>query len=184
MPDKPANELQWALQKDGSTLIDFTSMLELSIQHDSSIPEEAIEQGSFATYNRTHSPDSIRVKLAIEGEAADLQKAQETLDSLASGTDKVSLVTPDYEHENLALESYDYSRNQQQSSGILIVDLRLKEVREVVTQQVTVQTSKPITTTSAKEASTVSKTETGKTQTQEPEQKTKKSLALKISENL
>ena len=101
MPDTTE---QWTLMKDGTALITFTSMLEANVQSDSAVLEEPLEQGSFAAFNRVQYSDVFRVKLAIEGDAADLQKAQETLKQLKSGTDTFSLVTPDYEHENLTLE--------------------------------------------------------------------------------
>ena len=161
---------QWTLMKDGAALITFTSMLEANVQSDSAVLEEPLEQGSFAAFNRVQYSDVFRVKLAIEGDAADLQKAQETLKQLKSGTDTFSLVTPDYEHENLTLESYDYMRNQRQGYGLLVVDLRLKEIREVQTGTAT------LTTAQCKNASNASKQKTGRTQAQEPSQKTKDSV--------
>ena len=163
MPDTTE---QWTLMKDGAVLITFTTMLESNVQSDSAVLEEPLEQGSFAAFNRVQYSDVFRVKLAIEGDAADLQKAQETLKQLKSGTDTFSLVTPDYEHENLTLESYDYMRNQRQGYGLLIVDLRLKEIREVQTG----------TATQCKNASNASKQKTGRTQTQAADQKTTDSV--------
>ena len=150
---------QWTLMQDGSVLIEFTSMLEMSGQFDSAIPEEALEEGSFAAYNRTQYSDVFHVKLAIEGDNVELQEAQEKLDSLKSGTDTFSLVTPDAEFQNLALESYNYSRSNMSGNGLLIVDLRLKEIREVTTGTAT------MTVASCKNASNVSKQQTGRTQT-------------------
>ena len=167
MPDTTE---QWTLMKDGAALITFTTMLESNVQSDSAVLEEPLEQGSFAAFNRVQYSDVFRVKLAIEGDAADLQKAQETLKELKSGTDTFSLVTPDYEHENLTLESYDYMRNQRQGYGLLVVDLRLKEIREVQTGTAT------LTAAQCKNASNASKQKTGRTQTQAADQKTTDSV--------
>lgn len=163
---------QWTILKDGAPVLTFTAMLDTSIQSDSSIPEEPLEKGSFAAYNRTQYSDIFRVKLAIEGDSSELQQAQETLKKLKSGTDTFSLVTPDYEHENLTLESYDYMRNQRQGNGLLIVDMRIKEIREVQTGTAT------LTTAQCKNASNASKQKTGRTQTKEvsSDDKTGKSL--------
>lgn len=172
-------ERVWAIYKNGRAVISFTSLLDCDLQSDSAIPEEPLEKGSFASYNRTQQSKRMRVRLAIEGDSADLQRAQETLEELKSATDVFSLVTPDYEHENLALESYSYTRNQHQGAGLLIVDLRLKEIREVQTGTAT------LTVASCKDASDVSKVKTGRTQTREVDDKTKKSLesgAYKIRE--
>ena len=189
---------RWLIVKDGRAVIVFTSMLDLSVTSDSTLPEEPIEQGSFATYNRTVYSDWLEVKLAIEGDNAELQRAQDTLKALKSGTDIFSLVTPDYEHKNLTLEGYDYTRDTTASSGILIVTLRLKEIREVETATTVVSVpaqaagtkgaegtkaatdAKPLTQSSCKNASNVSKTQTGKTQPAEPTAKEKESIAYKI----
>ena len=189
---------RWLIVKDGRAVIVFTSMLDLSVTSDSTLPEEPIERGSFATYNRTLYSDWLEVKLAIEGDRADLQRAQDTLKALKSGTDIFSLVTPDYEHQNLTLEGYDYTRDTTASNGILIVTLRLKEIREVETATTVVSVpaqaagtkgaegtkaatdAKPLTQSSCKNASNVSKTQTGKTQPAEPTAKEKESIAYKI----
>lgn len=173
MPDNTRE--QWTLMRDGAALITFTSMLEANVQSDSSVLEEPLEQGSFAAFNRVQYSDVLRVKLAIEGDAADLQKAQETLKELKSGTDTFSLVTPDYEHENLTLESYDYMRNQRQGNGLLIVDMRIKEIREVQTGTAT------LTTAQCKNASNASKQKTGRTQTQDADAKTQESISKRSS---
>ena len=172
MPDTTE---QWTLMKDGAVLIMFTSMLEANVQSDSAVLEEPLEQGSFAAFNRVQYSDVFRVKLAIEGDAADLQKAQETLKELKSGTDTFSLVTPDYEHENLTLESYDYMRNQRQGNGLLIVDMRIKEIREVQTGTAT------LTTAQCKNASNASKQKTGRTQTKDADAKTQESISKQSS---
>lgn len=168
---------QWTLMQDGSTLITFTSMLEVAGQFDSSVPEEALEEGSFAAYNRTQYSDVFNVKLAIEGDSPELQEAQETLDKLKTGTETFSLVTPDFEHENLALESYNYSRTNANGNGLLIVDLRLKKIREVTTGTAT------LTVASCKNASNASKQQTGRTQTSSvsSDGKTSKSMTQQSS---
>ena len=195
------NTGRWLIVKDGQPVIVFTSMLDMSVTSDSALPEEPIEKGSFAMYNRTLYSDRLEVKLAIEGDNADLQRAQDTLKALKSGTDIFSLVTPDYEHKNLTLEGYDYTRDTTASNGLLVVTLRLKEIREVETATTVVSVpaqsaagakgakdtktaaatdAKPLTQSNCKNASNVSKTQTGKTQPAEPTAKEKESIAYKV----
>lgn len=198
MADK--KETRWAIIKDGRAVIAFTSMLAVEISSDSTLPEEPIEKGSFATYNRTLYSDRLQVKLGIEGDEAELQRAQDVLKELKSGTDVFSLATPDYEHKNLTLEGYDYTRDTTAAGGLLVVDLRLKEIREVETTTTVVavavgsggtqaaQTApgesktaaKPLSANNCKNASNVSKQQTGKTQTAEPSAKQKESIAYKM----
>ena len=196
-------EARWTIVKDGRAVIAFTSMLAVEISSDSTLPEEPIEKGSFATYNRTLYSDRMQVKLGIEGDEAELQRAQDVLKELKTGTDVFSLATPDYEHQNLTLEGYDYTRDTTAAGGLLVVDLRLKEIREVETATTvvpvavgsggtqtaqTAQTApgesktaaKPLSEKNCKNQSNVSKQQTGKTQTAEPTAKQKESIAYKM----
>lgn len=185
-------ETRWAIIKDGRAVIAFTSMLAVEITSDSTLPEEPIEKGSFATYNRTLYSDRLTVKLGIEGDEAELQRAQDVLKELKSGTDVFSLATPDYEHKNMTLEGYDYTRDTTAAGGLLVVDLRLKEIREVETTTTVVAVAasdsaksggaakKPLSAKNCKNPSNVSKAQTGKTQTAEPSAKQKESIAFKM----
>ena len=194
-------EERWTIIKDGRALIEFTSMLEMSMSGNSSLPDEPLEKGSFATYNRTQQSDSVTARLGIEGDAAELQRAQDTLRELKAGTETFSLATPDYEHKNLALEGFDYVRDVSAGSGILIVDLRLKEIREVETASAVVAISptastgakagseagavsaekvKPLSESDCKEPSNVGRKQTGKTQTADPTPKQRESIAYKV----
>lgn len=193
-------EARWTIVKDGRAVISFTSMLAVEISSDSTLPEEPIEKGSFATYNRTLYSDRLKVRLGIEGDEAELQRAQDVLKELKTGADVFSLATPDYEHQNLTLEGYDYTRDTTAAGGLLVVDLRLKEIREVETATTVVAVAvgsdgtqaanaapgeskaaaKPLTEKNCKNASNVSKQQTGKTQTAEPSAKQKESIAYKM----
>ena len=195
------NEPLWTIIKDGKALIEFTSMLSMAVNSESSLPEEPLENGSFATYNRVVYSDRLEVRLGIEGDEAELPRAQDILKELKAGTDVFSLVTPDYEHQNLTLEGYDYTRDTSAGHGLLVVDLKLKEIREVETTTTVVavavtpsaQTTdagksagesraaeKPLSEKNCKDGSAVSKKQTGKTQTAEPDAKQKESIAYKI----
>lgn len=186
-------ETRWAIIKDGRAVIAFTSMLAVEISSDSTLPEEPLEKGSFATYNRTLYSDRLTVKLGIEGDEAELQRAQDVLKELKSGTDVFSLATPDYEHKNMTLEGYDYMRDTTAAGGLLVVDLRLKEIREVETTTTVVAVAaasdsaqpggaskKPLSAKNCKNPANVSTAQTGKTQTAEPSAKQRESIAFKM----
>lgn len=163
-------EEKWTICKDGKSLITFTSMLDMSVQKNTDIPTEAIESGSFAAYNRTQNPKEYSVTLAITGDDAELHKAQDTLDKLASGTVTFDLVTPDYEHNNCVLVSYDYSRERSCGRGFLVVSLSIREIREVKTGVAT------LTMENVKNPSCAGKQKTGRTQTRPVDEKTQQSI--------
>ena len=126
----------WIVKGD-TARVDFSSMIEFTQEKSSRLPDEPIEKGSFATYNRVIEPRSITCRLAVKGKAADLQNAIDRLTTLCENDEKITLTTPEQSYPNMMLESFDYRRDAQNGRGVLYVDLRLKEIREVASQQTT-----------------------------------------------
>ena len=129
-----------------SAAVDFNSMQEFSAEKGSRLPDEPIEKGSFATYNRVIEPRAITARLSVEGSAADLQNAIDRLTALCENDEKITLTTPEQSYKNMMLESFDYRRDAQNGRGVLYVDLRFKEIREVQSAQTTtaVEEAEPI----------------------------------------
>jgi hypothetical protein len=129
-----------------SAAVDFTSMQEFSAEKSSRLPDEPIEKGSFATYNRIIEPRAITCRLSIEGGASKLQSAIDRLTDLCENNEKITLTTPEQSYKNMMLESFDYRRDATNGRGVLFVDLRFKEIREVQSAQTTtsVEEAEPI----------------------------------------
>ena len=123
--------------KGQTAAVDFNSMQEFSAEKSSRLPDEPIEKGSFATYNRIIEPRAITCRLSIEGGASKLQSAIDRLTDLCENDEKITLTTPEQSYKNLMLESFDYRRDAQNGRGVLFVDLRFKEIREVQSAQTT-----------------------------------------------
>lgn len=120
-----------------SAAVDFNSMQEFSAEKSSQLPDEPIEKGSFATYNRVIEPRTINCKLSVEGNAAKLQGAIDRLTALCENDETITLTTPEQSYKNMMLESFDYMRDVNSGRGVLYVDLRFKEIREVQSAQTT-----------------------------------------------
>ena len=135
----------WIVRGQTSS-VDFNSMQEFTAEKSSRLPDEPIEKGSFATYNRVIEPRTITCKLSVEGSAAKLQSAIDRLTTLSENDEKITLTTPEQSYKNMMLESFDYRRDVMSGRGVLYVDLRFKEIREVQSAQ---------TTTSVEEAETI-----------------------------
>lgn len=123
--------------KGQSAAVDFNSMQEFSAEKSSRLPDEPIEKGSFATYNRIIEPRSITCQLSVEGSASKLQSAIDRLTDLCENDEKITLTTPEQSYPNMMLESFDYRRDAINGRGVLYVDLRFKEIREVKSAQTT-----------------------------------------------
>ena len=147
--------------------VDFNSMQEFSAEKSSRLPDEPIEKGSFSTYNRVIEPRSISCRLSVEGKAADLQNAIDRLTELAENDEKITLTTPEQSYKNMMLESFDYRRDASNGRGVLYVDLRFKEIREVASQQTTTaveEAEEPIDAEDAEDGSVADDVDDGEVQ--------------------
>ena len=164
----------WTLQNEGGgTAVDFDVFLGMEFSGANAVAHEPIEQGGFASYNKQDTPKELTVELACTKMYFNQQPVLENIDKLAAGTQKLSLVTPSSEYKNLNIESYNYTRQNDNGAGMLVVELKLVEIREVETKKKTTasespksQNSKPVE--KSKNPSNDSKVKTGRTQTKEP----------------
>jgi hypothetical protein len=152
--------------KGQSSAVDFNSMQEFSAEKSSRLPDEPIEKGSFATYNRIIEPRSITCRLSIEGGASKLQSAIDRLTDLCENNETITLTTPEQSYKNMMLESFDYRRDATNGRGVLFVDLRLKEIREVASAQTTtsVEEAEPIEAEDAEDGSVCDDIDDGEVQ--------------------
>ena len=162
----------------GATAVNFNVFLDIEFKGESQVASEPVEKGSFASYNKQNSPNEISVTLAMTGPYALQQNALATLDKMSKGTELVSLVTPSAEYKDLNISAYNYRRSDQGGAGMLVVDLRLTEIRQVESSARTEATDKgtAINADSAKNKSNASTQNTGKTQTKAPNRSMLKSI--------
>ena len=149
-----------------SAAVDFNSMQEFSAEKSSRLPDEPIEKGSFSTYNRIIEPRSITCQLSVEGSAQKLQSAIDRLTDLCENDEKITLTTPEQSYPNMMLESFDYRRDATNGRGVLYVDLRFKEIREVQSAQTTtaIEEAEPIEAEDAEDGSVCDDIDDGEVQ--------------------
>ena len=156
---------QWTiLDEGGRTAVNFTSFIDIDYKNDGKALEYPVEEGSFASYNKTQNSMEIRVTLATQGTDAEFNDILAKLEDYQKKAVKLSIATPSDFYDGFTLESMSYTRKVDQNARMLTVELAFKEVREVQTQVSTVAISKPKNPTSA------GKKQTGKAQTQAPEE--------------
>ena len=150
----------------------FQSMLEMSATESSHLPDEPIEQGSFANYNRTIEPITMTCRLALEGTPADIQDVITRLQELKTGTEKLTFILPMASYENMMLEAFDYRRDDHSGHNLLMVDVRLKEIREIEDQKTTSSVTEPepppVTEASSADGSCCSGVDCGEVQGYDP----------------
>lgn len=123
----------------GTRFLEYTSFLSFELVHDGKALDEPVEEGSFASYNKSQAPVEIVVQIGIQGDGAKLQDALHILDTYANTTKLLHIETPSEEYENFTLERYDYDLKEDDGHGLLIVALHLVEVRMVKTAIVNVR---------------------------------------------
>lgn len=178
----------WTLQSEGGgTAVDFDVFLGMDFSGANAVAHEPIEQGGFASYNKQDTPKEITVELACTKMYFNQQPVLAAIDKLASGTQKISLVTPSSEYKNLNLESYSYIRKEDSGAGMLAVELKLVEIREVEVKKKTTASENPKSEgkegkpiDQGKNPSNESKVKTGRTQTKEPKRSVLKTGMDKI----
>lgn len=134
MSAKDWSESSWALVDDNDApVIEFRSFIDADITIGGKVVSEAIEQGSFASYNKTKMPVDIMVTLAIDGTPSEISQTLGKLRALQTEPTLFRLMTPEAEFKSLTLESYDYKRDRESGLNIVYISLHLVEVVQVET---------------------------------------------------
>lgn len=138
-----------------------------------------IERGSFASYNKVETPATPVVTLCMSGSESDRTKFLAAIDAATKSTDLYSVVTPEVVYKRYAIERYNYQRRNAKGANLLIVDIALKEVRQVsaVFAQ-SAQQAAPLT--SPKDAGAAATVDAGKVQAKVPQVSTLKSWLNKL----
>lgn len=91
-----------------------------------------LELGSFASYNKVEMPATPTVVLCVTGTEDERKNFLTALDKATKSTTLYNVVTPEVVYEGYSIDRYNYSRRAESGATMLIVELSLKQVREVV----------------------------------------------------
>ena len=162
------SNLYMIADEGGSPIIGFKSLLKADYNSNGTVVSEAIEQNSYATYNKTTEPREFYFEVALQAPNNDFSAAISKLEELKKGTEVFHFVTPFSEFENLTLEGY--SITIETYTSMLVVGLQCKEIIEV--QQgytnVEVNDATPITAGNASNSDNADTVNTGMMGTRSP----------------
>lgn len=133
-----------------------------------------IERGSFASYNKVELPASPTVTLCFAGSESDRSAFLTAIDEACKSTALYSVVTPEVTYIEYSIERYNYQRRSSRGATLLIVEISLKEIRQVSAAYTTSQISAP------KNPNATPTADSGKVQAQTPPTSTLKSIANKL----
>jgi len=146
----------------GDLVFDVDTVLDLKFSAKAKISDFPVEQGAFTSYNKVVEPFAPKVRLAVGGMIR-MSAFQGALATELASTNLYNIVTPTCNYFNVALEGVDYAQTVDNGgSSMLVVDLALKQVREVAPAYTAVKISHP------KNPSSASKVPGGKEQAQAP----------------
>ena len=162
------SNLYMIADEGGSPIIGFKSLLQADYNSNGTVVSEAIEQNSYATYNKTTEPREFYFEVALQAPNNDFSAAISKLEELKKGTEVFHFVTPFSEFENLTLEGY--SITLETYTSMLVVGLQCKEIIEVQQgyTKVEVNDATPINAGNASNPDNADTVNTGMTGTRSP----------------
>lgn len=107
------------------------SVFSLDFKGASKISEVPLQNGSFAAYNKVQLPNFQLLRLVKKGNDLERNQFLTEIDNAKKSTDLYYIVTPERTYFNISIEDYAYKRTAQDGVSMLIVDITLKEIRQV-----------------------------------------------------
>ena len=154
-----------------------TSTSSVDFSKEMKVSDFPIEKGSFASYNKVELPANPIVTLAFTGKEKDRKIFLQDIDNACKSNYLYNVVTPEVTYKNYSIERYAYQRRHDRGATLLLVEISLKEIRQVSVQY-TKSSKTPIKT--AKNPAATPSADNGKNQTQPVLQSTAKKLAVKM----
>ena len=108
---------------------------------ESKISDFVIEQGGFASFNKVLMSAEPVVTLVLQGTQTQRQAFLNAIDAACQSLNLYSVVTPEVTYFNYNLERYNVARRAERGATLLIVEITLKEIRQVSAAYSTTATS-------------------------------------------
>lgn len=159
---------------DSAGLGSMLSTVAVDYSKETKVSDFPVERGSFASYNKVEAPSNPVVTLTVAGGESARRTFLEAIDKASKSTDLYSVVTPEKTYINYNVERYNYQRRNSRGTTLIIVEIALKEIR-----QVSAAYSKKAVVAPKKVAATPS-VDSGKIQSKVPKVSTLKSIVNKV----
>lgn len=136
-----------------------------------------IERGSFAAYNKVEQASTPVVSLALGGSESDRTAFLDAIDAACKSLELYSVVTPEVTYIDYSIERYNYQRRNSRGATLLIVEISLREIRQVSAQYAQSNNGQM---GAPKDAGATPMSSAGKVQAQAPTKSALRSLADKL----
>lgn len=121
----------WGLYNAAGVAIVADSVFSVDFKAESKVTEVPLQRGGFAQYNKVLMPEQEIIRLIKTGTDDARNAFLRAIDKAQKSTDIYHVVTPERVYLDANIEAYDYRRTSSEGVSMLIVDIRLKQIRQV-----------------------------------------------------
>lgn len=107
------------------------SVLEMSFQAESEATSEPIEKGSFASFYKTNSPETVSLVFSFSADDARQNNALDKIRERKENYDLISILTPTHLYENMTIISYSYNRTNTDGMTMLVLQVDFQQIKQV-----------------------------------------------------
>lgn len=123
--------LKWAvLDPSGNLFADYDSVLVFTYQNTARVSDYPIEEGQFASYNKTDDPYDVTVTLTCGGSDARRAAFQASCENARKSLLGYTVITPETTFENVNFVGIRTSRTSQEGATLLTVEMTGREIRD------------------------------------------------------
>ena len=127
------------LDETGEQAFSFDVFEKSNYKGESKIVQSPVEEGSFASYNMTLTPQEVGCTLIKRGGSDDLSVFINALQAFVESTDLLTVVTPEREYQSMKLTKATFDRSIDNGTDCIVADLSFQEVREITSEYTTVE---------------------------------------------
>jgi hypothetical protein len=126
-----SEQVQWGVfTKAGNPVAIADSVLSFDYRNGSRMSDYPVEQGAFASYNKTSDPYEVRIRMVRAGSERERTDFIFALEAAAASLDTFEVRTPEIYYTGANIDSFDYRRETRNGAGVIIAELHLREIRE------------------------------------------------------
>lgn len=125
-----APAVRWTVfDSNGKSIADYDSVLAFGYQNEARISDYPVEQGQFASYNKTDNPYDVMVTFTCGGSEARRTAFLAALESARSSLQTYTVTTPEYSYRNVNFVGIRTQRTVTNGATLLTVEMVGREVR-------------------------------------------------------
>lgn len=128
---------QWGIFLDGEPVVIAETVGEFGYRQDWVVANYPLERGAFESYDKVSMPFESHVQFASGGSAEARAALLASIANIAGDTELYDVATPERVYTSVNVVSYDYRRRSDRGLGMIIVDVKVMEVRVTATSNFT-----------------------------------------------